>query len=27
MLVMGVGGYSYRKRRVKPFKEESFDEH
>lgn len=27
MLVMGVGGYSYRKRRVKPFKEETFDEH
>jgi len=27
MLVMGVGGYGYRKRRVKPFKEESFDEH
>ncbi len=27
MLVMGVGGYSYRKRRVKPFKEEAFDEH
>jgi hypothetical protein len=27
MLVMGVGGYSYRRRRVKPFKEEHFDEH
>lgn len=27
MLVMGVGGYGYRKRRVKPFKEEHFDEH
>lgn len=27
MLVMGVGGYSYRRRRVKPFKEEQFDEH
>jgi len=27
ILVMGVGGYSYRRRRVKPFKEESFDEH
>lgn len=27
MLVMGVGGYSYRKRRHKPFKEECFDEH
>jgi len=27
MLVMGVGGYSYRRRRVKPFKEEEFDEH
>lgn len=27
ILVMGVGGYSYRRRRVKPFKEEVFDEH
>ncbi len=27
MLVMGVGGYSYRRRRVKPFKEEHFNEH
>ncbi len=27
MLVMGVGGYTYRRRRVKPFKEEQFDEH
>lgn len=27
MLVMGVGAYSYRRRRVKPFKEETFDEH
>ncbi len=27
MLVMGVGGYSYRKRREKPFKEETFGEH
>lgn len=27
MLVMGVGGYRYRKRRIKPFKEEQFDEH
>jgi hypothetical protein len=27
ILVLGVGGYSFRKRRVKPFKEESFNEH
>ncbi len=27
ILIMGIGGYSYRKRRIKPFKEETFDEH